>query len=111
MPDEFQMVLPPIPIVSQIIYLENLTPRIFKLLPLAEDEGRETTKIYLWALINDLISANAMFNNILIELVTKINCLRNDELAYKDFRKTVFDSISLSKKIKENLQKEVLMDG
>jgi len=67
---------------AKVIYLDRLTKRIFKILPLTEENVYEMVFIYLDALIIDINSANDLFDYCLIDILVRINSLK--EVKYEN---------------------------
>ena len=89
---------------SKIIYLENLVGKIYKILPLTE-EDESIPRIYMDRLINEMIAANNVFDEILIELIIKIYSI-NNKLTHKEIKSIIFNCISICNKLKEELYEE-----
>lgn len=83
-----------------IPYLEHLIGRVYKILPLMEQNNNRVPKLYVERLLQDLVSANDLFGNLLIDLIIKINSL-NQDLTHDQVRSILFSSISLINKLKE----------
>lgn len=91
---------------AKLIYLNNLTGKIFKILPLSEENNNTLPKIYIDGLMLDLDSANDLFEGILIELIIKVNSLRTPLLSHDIIRKIVFECTGLVDKIKEGVDSD-----
>lgn len=91
---------------SKIIYLENLISRIYKILPLTEEnQNKEIPRIYIDRLVNEMIAANNVFNEILIDLIIKVYSI-NNKLTHQEIKSIVFNCISICNKLKEKLYEE-----
>ena len=67
---------------AKVIYLDRLIKRIYKILPLTEENIYEMVFIYLDALIIDINSANDLFDYCLIDILVRINSLK--EVKYEN---------------------------
>jgi hypothetical protein len=92
---------------GRLKYLERLPDRIYKILPIAEEKGRVESNKYLFKFLNELIAFDEVFDNALIELIAKMNVAYfKEDLEFVDFRKLIFDSITLAKEIKLRLEND-----
>lgn len=91
---------------SKIYYVDKLTNKVFKILPIIEENGKEKADIYMWGLLTDLNSTDFLFHGILIELITGLYSVYTGNMTYSENRRIIFNCINIVKKIKENLEKE-----
>jgi hypothetical protein len=80
-------------------YLDIMIGKVFKIIPIREENGQVHLNIYMWAILNDLISFNSLCDGELIELVVKLNSIYEGTLTFSEIRKVVFDTIDTIKKI------------
>lgn len=85
--------------MSKNKYITHLINRLFKLLPLYEISDTLPI-IYMDRLYNDVVSANDIFNGDLIQIVTILYSIKNNNsLNHKLLRSSVFECINVCKKI------------
>lgn len=80
-------------------YLDLLIGKVFKIIPICEENGKTHLTLYLWGLCNDVLSANSLFDGELIELIVKLNSIYEGKLTFAEMKKVVFDTIDTIKKI------------
>lgn len=90
---------------DKYIYINHLVDRIYKILPLSEENKNKIPKIYVKRLIDDVISANELFNGTLINLIIKLNILLIKESTHFEIKSIVFECINLCKKIIHELER------
>jgi len=87
---------------AKFVYLDGLTGKIYKILPIIEKEGYDIAGVYIWGLLNDISSANdIIFDGEIIELIPKLNSIKFNNLGFKESRKIIFECINLVSKFKE----------
>jgi len=91
---------------EKLIYVNHLIGNIYKILPLTEDNSNKIPKLYTERLIEDIISANVLFDGLLILLIAKLNILITKELSHKQIKSIIFESINLCKKIIKEIELE-----
>jgi len=91
---------------TKILYLNNLVGKVYKILPLYENETDEMLKVYLGGLLIDINSANVLFNGILIDLIIKIHSIYVNDFDHKQVRKIVLECTNLVKKIRGELESD-----
>lgn len=89
---------------TKILYLNSLIGKVYKILPLYENETNEIFKIYLGGLLIDINSANVLFDGILIDLIVKIHSIYVNDFDHKQVRKIVLECTNLVKKIRGELE-------
>jgi hypothetical protein len=97
---------------EKIIYLNGLVNRIFKILPLYEEDNNILPQKYVERLTNDIYSANQLFEGMLIELLIKIYSIYetpNEPLSHSELKSLVFDCINLCQKITKDLEGDVIV--
>lgn len=90
---------------EKIIYLENLKGKIFKLLPLSEENNNIVPIIYLSGLLMNINSSNQMFNGILIDLLIQLNEITFVNSNHKQIRKIVLESLNMVSQLIDNIKK------
>lgn len=80
---------------EKIIYLENLKGKIFKLLPLYEQDNNIVPIVYLNGLLMNISSSNQMFDGLLIDLLVKLNEIRIIKLNHAQLRKIILESLDM----------------
>lgn len=93
---------------SKLIYLSNLINKIFKILPLYEKNDSLIPQIYLNGLLININSANQMFDNILIDIMIKLNELNISNLTHKEIRKIILECVNDVVALRENIKKDVI---
>jgi len=87
------------------IFLTHLIDRVFKILPLSEQDNN-IAKTYVQRLMIDIKSANSLFDGILIDLIIKINSITENDLSHIQIRRIVFECINVINKIKEEIEND-----
>ena len=79
----------------------RLTNQIWKLIPMRENN--EDWQKQLDTIIIEIVGLNEIFiDNILyLQLLSKLEGIKNSEIAFELYRKTVFESISLLQELKK----------
>lgn len=93
-------------------YFQNLINKIFKLLPLHE-ENVQTLDTYLYSLLCELAGGNRLIidDKYFIELLNNLENLQDIKNEYKIYRSQIFKCINICKKIIENLNTEGVDDN
>jgi hypothetical protein len=86
---------------AKILYINKLINRIYKILPIAEENDNKTPKLYVERLMKDINSANSLFDDILIDIIIKLNVICERPLEHQELKSIIFESIDIVKKIKE----------
>lgn len=92
---------------EKIIYLNGLVNRIFKILPLYEEDNNILPQKYVERLANDIYAANNLFEGLLIELLIKTYSIYetpDEPLSHSELKSLVFDCINLCQKIIKDLE-------
>jgi hypothetical protein len=89
---------------EKVVYLNHLVGRIYKILPLSEDNNNNIPQLYIERLLDDIISANSLFDGLLILIVTQLNILNINVLSHKKTKSIVFDCINTCKKIIKEIE-------
>jgi len=89
---------------EKVIYMNHLISRIYKILPLSEENSNKLPKLYMERLIEDIISANELFDGILISIITQLNVLQIKEISHKKLKSIIFDCITMCKNIEDKLE-------
>lgn len=92
---------------EKIIYLENLKGKIFKLLPLSEQNDNIVPIVYLNGLMMNISSSNQMFDGMLIDLLVKLNEIRIIKLNHKQLRKIILEALDMVALLIDKLKKGV----
>lgn len=95
---------------SCISYCEKLVGKVMKILFLSEEDNNTVPHVYLYALIIDASSANSMFNDILIDVIVKLNALymlSKEPISHSVIRSRVLECANMVDRIK----KELLLNG
>ena len=82
---------------SKLKYLELLPGKIWKTLPLYEQS--QDYKVYLKRLLDDLNSANDLFDEIFTDIIVKLNVVLIEDLEHKEIRARVLECTSAVDKI------------
>ena len=79
--------------------LSRLTNHLWKLIPMRENE--EDYELQLATVINEIVGLNEIFNidNNYLILLAKLEGLRHSETSFDFYRKTVFECISLLRRV------------
>jgi len=93
-------------IQEKLIYINHLIGRIYKILPLTEDNSNVIPKLYIERLIDDIVSANQLFDGLLILVITQLNILLTKKLSHKKLKSIIFECINLCKKIIKEIEQE-----
>jgi hypothetical protein len=97
---------------EKILYLSGLVNRIFKILPLYEEDNNILPQKYVERLTNDIYTANNLFEGILIELLIKTYSIYDtpdEPLSHSELKSLVFDCINLCQKIIKDLEGDKLV--
>jgi hypothetical protein len=82
--------------------VQRLTNQLWKLIPMREHE--EDWQKQLDTVILEIVGLDEIFiGPSFIQLLSKLEGLRNEEVDFELYRKTVFESISLLREVKFNV--------
>ena len=84
------------------VNVQRLTNQLWKLIPMREHE--EDWQKQLDTVILEIVGLDEIFiGPSFIQLLSKLEGLRNEEVDFELYRKTVFESISLLREVKFNV--------
>lgn len=83
---------------AKLKYLELLPSKIWKVLPLAEQDVNY--KIYLKRLLDDINSANDLFDGVFTDIIVKLNVIYIEELMHSEIRSRVLECTGEVKKVR-----------
>jgi hypothetical protein len=82
---------------------------VFKVIPLFEVDNKLPLE-YVDDLIRDIHSANDLFDGILIEILVKINSLKDKKINHRIVRKIILECTNIINKMIDNIEKGVGVD-
>lgn len=80
---------------SKNAYLSRLIPKIWKILPLFEEYGKENIEIYVNGLLIDLCSADMLFDGCLSEIIVKLNSVIVVDMTHKEIKKKILECMDI----------------
>lgn len=89
--------------ISKQYYLNKLISSVFKIIPMYEEHGYDSVKIYLGGLLMDVASADSLFGGRLSPVLIKLNIIYECEIQYKDIRRKVFECTNLIQTLIEDI--------
>jgi len=86
-------------------YLTRLVDKLFKIIPLKEIHS-PTIDTYIEDLIFELCGNNEVFaeteyNPKLIDIISILESIKNEDMSHKEYRRSVFKCISITEQLKE----------
>ena len=95
-------------------YLSRLVDKLFKIIPLKEVHS-PTIETYIEDLIFELSGNNDVFaeteyNPKLIDIISILEAIKNEDMSHKEYRRSVFKCISITEQLQEYMS-EVIDDA
>lgn len=89
---------------TKVLYLDKFINKVFKILPMSEEDGC-IPKIYMHSLLIEINSANELFDGELIDILVKINAIYSqNDIEHKQIKKLVFDCTNTLTKMRDRLE-------
>lgn len=89
---------------DQSLYIRSLINKIFKIIPMTEENNYVLPTLYIERLIFDIKSADDLFCISLTNLIIKVNSLITNDLSFWQIKNVIFECISLCTKIIAELE-------
>ena len=94
------------------VYLERLIGKLFKILPMFEEQDKIVPKVYVHALVININSANDLFDGVLIDIVIKLNELYiSNEISHKEVKRLVLGCTNFATRLLQEIIEKIRLEG